>query len=38
MFLLMPHACMDMDARDRHPSAWVTFPNSEFDPVEGHAL
>ena len=38
MFHLMPYACMDMDARDRHPSAWVTFPNSEFDPAEGHAL
>ncbi len=38
MFHLMPYACMDMDARDRHPSAWVTFPNSEFDPLQGHAL
>ena len=38
MFHLMPYACMDMQVRDRHQSAWVTFPNSEFDPREGHAL
>jgi alkanesulfonate monooxygenase SsuD/methylene tetrahydromethanopterin reductase-like flavin-dependent oxidoreductase (luciferase family) len=38
MFHLMPYAYMDMGVRDRHRSAWVTFPNSQFDPVKGHEL
>jgi alkanesulfonate monooxygenase SsuD/methylene tetrahydromethanopterin reductase-like flavin-dependent oxidoreductase (luciferase family) len=38
MFHLMPYAYMDMGVRERHRSAWITFPNSQFDPVKGHEL
>ncbi len=38
MFHLMPYAALNMEERDRHPSAWVTFPNSQFDPKVGHEL
>ena len=38
MFHLMPYAHMDMEVRARHRSAWVTFPNSQFDPCKGAAL
>ena len=38
MFHLMPYAHMDMAVRARHKSAWVTFPNSQFDPAKGAAL
>ena len=38
MFHLMPYAALDMEERARHPSAWVTFPNSQFDPKVGHEL
>ena len=38
MFHLMPYADMDMGVRARHRSAWVTFPNSQFDPRKGAAL
>jgi alkanesulfonate monooxygenase SsuD/methylene tetrahydromethanopterin reductase-like flavin-dependent oxidoreductase (luciferase family) len=38
MFHLMPYAALDMDERDRHPSAWITLPNSLFDPKIGFEL
>ena len=38
MFHLMPYAALDMEERDRHPSAWVTLPNRLFDPRIGHEL
>ena len=38
MFHLMPYACMDMAERARRKSAWVTFPNAQFDPRKGHEL
>ena len=38
MFHLMPYAHMDMALRARHKSAWVTYPNSDFDPRKGAAL
>ncbi|MGE0744359.1 MAG: LLM class flavin-dependent oxidoreductase [Rhodospirillales bacterium] len=38
MFHLMPYATLNMAVRAEYPSAWVTFPNSEFDPKQGHAL
>ena len=38
MFHLMPYAHMDMALRARHKSAWVTYPNSDFDPKKGAAL
>ena len=38
MFHLMPYAALDMEERGRHPSAWVTLPNSLYDPKNGHEL
>ncbi len=38
MFHLMPYAALDMEERERHPSAWVNLPNRLFDPAVGHAL
>ena len=38
MFHLMPYAALDMEERDRHASAWVTLPNSLYDPKVGHEL
>ena len=38
MFHLMPYAALDMEERGRHPSAWVTLPNSLYDPKNGHQL
>lgn len=37
-FHLMPYGDIDLAAIDRHQSAWVTLPNSEFDPQKGPAL
>jgi alkanesulfonate monooxygenase SsuD/methylene tetrahydromethanopterin reductase-like flavin-dependent oxidoreductase (luciferase family) len=37
-FHLMPYAPLDLDAVERNGSAWVTLPNSLYDPVQGHAL
>jgi len=34
----MPYAALDMEERDRHPSAWVTLPNSLYNPKIGHQL
>ncbi len=38
MFHLMPYACMEMEEWARYRSAWVTFPNAQFDPRKGAAL
>jgi alkanesulfonate monooxygenase SsuD/methylene tetrahydromethanopterin reductase-like flavin-dependent oxidoreductase (luciferase family) len=37
-FHLMPYADLDLSYSDKHDSAWVTLPNSYYDPVKGHAL
>ena len=37
-FHLMPYADMDMGEIDKHQSAWVTLPNSNFDPAKGRLL
>jgi len=38
MFHLMPYADVDQKEAAKYPSVWVKFPNSNFDPVKGHAL
>jgi alkanesulfonate monooxygenase SsuD/methylene tetrahydromethanopterin reductase-like flavin-dependent oxidoreductase (luciferase family) len=35
---LMPYAALDMEARYRHRTAWVHFPNTNYDPQEGRRL
>ena len=37
-FTLMPWPYLPEDYLERYDSAWVTFPNSVFDPERGHAL
>src|SRR5262245_40786570 len=37
-FHLMPYAALDPDYDKTHNSAWVTLPNSYYDPKIGHAL
>ena len=37
-FHLMPYADIDMAQIDKHQSAWVTLPNSNFDPAKGRLL
>lgn len=37
-FHLMPYGAVDLAAIDRHQSAWVTLPTSEFDSTKGTAL
>lgn len=37
-FTLMPWPYLPADYLERYDSAWVTFPNSHFDPEKGHAL
>jgi len=37
-FHLMPYADLDLDYDKKHNSAWVTLPNTYFDPEKGHAL
>lgn len=37
-FHLMPYADIDMSVKDKYRSVWVVLPNTEFDPVKGHAL
>lgn len=37
-FHLMPYAALDPDYSKQHKSAWVTLPNSYYDPKIGHAL
>jgi alkanesulfonate monooxygenase SsuD/methylene tetrahydromethanopterin reductase-like flavin-dependent oxidoreductase (luciferase family) len=38
LFHLMPYADLDLDAGRRNGTVWVNLPNSNFDPVKGHAL
>jgi alkanesulfonate monooxygenase SsuD/methylene tetrahydromethanopterin reductase-like flavin-dependent oxidoreductase (luciferase family) len=35
---LMPYADLDLDYDRTHNSAWVTLPNSYYDPKKGHIL
>jgi len=35
---LMPYADLDLDYDQKYDSAWVTLPNSYFDPENGHRL
>ena len=37
-FHLMPYADLDLDYDKKHNSAWITLPNTYFDPEKGHAL
>lgn len=39
-FSLMPWPYLPADFadRDKYPTSWVTFPNSNYDPEKGHAL
>jgi alkanesulfonate monooxygenase SsuD/methylene tetrahydromethanopterin reductase-like flavin-dependent oxidoreductase (luciferase family) len=37
-FHLMPYADLDLDYAKKYNSAWVTLPNSYYDPKKGHAL
>jgi alkanesulfonate monooxygenase SsuD/methylene tetrahydromethanopterin reductase-like flavin-dependent oxidoreductase (luciferase family) len=37
-FHLMPYANVDIEAVQRHGTAWVTFSNSHFDPERGAEL
>jgi alkanesulfonate monooxygenase SsuD/methylene tetrahydromethanopterin reductase-like flavin-dependent oxidoreductase (luciferase family) len=38
VFHLMPYADLDLDFDKTHNSAWVTLPNSYYDPKNGHKL
>ncbi len=37
-FHLMPYADLDLDFDKKYNSAWVTLPNSYYDPKKGHKL
>ena len=37
-FHLMPYGAVDLEAIERNGSAWVTFSNSNYDPVAGAEL
>ena len=37
-FHLMPYADLDLDYDKKYNSAWVTLPNSYYDPKKGHKL
>src|SRR6204780_1627707 len=37
-FHLMPYADLDLDYDKTYDSAWITLPNSYYDPQRGHAL
>ena len=37
-FHLMPYADLDLDYDKKYDSAWVTLPNSYYDPKKGHLL
>ena len=37
-FHLMPYAPLDENVRRDFRSVWIVLPNSNFDPVVGHAL
>jgi alkanesulfonate monooxygenase SsuD/methylene tetrahydromethanopterin reductase-like flavin-dependent oxidoreductase (luciferase family) len=38
MIHLMPYADLDLSYTEKYDSAWVTLPNSYYDPVKGHLL
>ncbi|MEJ8571980.1 LLM class flavin-dependent oxidoreductase [Microbaculum marinum] len=35
---LMPYADLDLDYDQKYNSAWITLPNSYYDPKKGHVL
>ena len=35
---LMPYADLDLSYTEKYNSAWVTLPNSYYDPKKGHLL
>jgi alkanesulfonate monooxygenase SsuD/methylene tetrahydromethanopterin reductase-like flavin-dependent oxidoreductase (luciferase family) len=37
-FHLMPYAVADLDAIEKNGSSWVTFSNSNYDPIKGAEL
>ncbi len=37
-FHLMPYAAADLDAIEKNGSAWVTYSNSNYDPIKGAEL
>ena len=37
-FHLMPYRHADLDAIEKNGSAWVTYPNSDYDPKKGAEL
>lgn len=37
-FHLMPYADLDLSYREQHNSAWITLPNSYYDPKKGALL
>ncbi len=37
-FHLMPYGALDLDYTDKYPAAWMSLPNSYYDPEEGYAL
>ena len=37
-FHLMPYADGDMESLKRHGTAWLTYPNANYDPKIGSAL
>ena len=37
-FHLMPYGDLDLSYADKHDTAWVTLPNSYFDPAKGKAI
>jgi alkanesulfonate monooxygenase SsuD/methylene tetrahydromethanopterin reductase-like flavin-dependent oxidoreductase (luciferase family) len=38
LFHLMPYADLDLEAGRKNGTAWVTLPNTNFDPEKGHRL
>ena len=34
----MPYPNIDPEVREKYSSAWVVYPNSEYDPVLGQSL
>ena len=38
MMHLMPYADLDLDYDKTHNSAWITLPNSYYDPKKGAKL
>ena len=37
-FHLMPYADVDLKEAAKYDTAWVTFPNTNYDPIKGQAL